>query len=103
MRDDSDPAAASPAKPVLVYAHGKWRRYRGTRELLSVTSLGDVIPELDVAESEDPAAQFIHSNLTAPADLISLERVSQEVWQYVRSLPANFVENLRYPDPFASP
>jgi hypothetical protein len=103
VRDDRDPAAGCPAKPILVYSHGRWRRYRGSRELLDVISLGDIIPELDVAESEDPAAEHLHSNVSAPADLISLERISPEVWKHVCTLPANFVENLRYPDPFSSP
>ena len=59
-------------KPVFVLDRGKWRPYLWDRDLLSVTSLGDVIPALDSDEAEDLAIAHVHRGAEISVDVIAV-------------------------------
>jgi hypothetical protein len=70
------------AKPVFVYHERRWRPYRWTRDLLEITSLGDVIPALcDAEEAEDRAVEHVYSLDGASADIVALRPPDTTVWR----------------------
>lgn len=87
-------------KPVFVFYQGKWRRYRWTRELLRITCLGDVIPDLESPLADDPAAAHLHTNPGAPADIVSDAEPSASAWSELPQVAALGTETIRFSDPF---
>jgi len=70
------------ARPVFVYHEGNWRLYRWTRDLLEITSLGDVIPDLwEEDEAGDRAVEHLYSFEGAPADIVALGPPELNVWR----------------------
>jgi hypothetical protein len=68
-------------KPVVVFDGRAWRRYHWDRQLLGQSVLGDVIPELTNSSANESAAAHIFARSDAPADIVSPEAPSSEVWQ----------------------
>lgn len=74
-------------KPVFVYHERSWRPYRWTRELLEITTLGDVIPVLsDADEAGDRAADHVYSLKGAEADIVALRAPDGNLWQELEQI-----------------
>jgi hypothetical protein len=78
------------ARPVFVYHEGSWRLYRWTRDLLDITSLGDVIPALwEEEEAGDRAADHVYTLAGAPADIVALREPDDTVWRELETVVKN--------------
>lgn len=87
-------------KPVYVHHLGRWRLYRWSRTLLYSTSLGDVIPEVEPALSEDPASAHLYSRSDAPADILSAQCPDGALWKELPVVVVRQVDSIRYSTPF---
>ena len=87
-------------KPILVHHRGRWRSYRGSRELLTRTSIGDVIPVLPAPLCEDAAIAYLRTHPDACADLVSVEPLPDEVWELLPTLIGLDIDTFCYSDPF---
>jgi len=67
-------------KPIYVFHSGVWRKYGWTRELLSVTTLGDVICDPDVERRDSPAVKHLHISPDARAYVIAAEPPEPQRW-----------------------
>jgi hypothetical protein len=79
-------SATQSQKPVVVFDGRKWRRYHWDRQLLEQTLLGDFIPKLNNHSANEPAAAHIYGSSDAPADIVSSEPPSFEVWGELRRI-----------------
>lgn len=73
-------------KPVVVFDGREWRRYHWDRQLLDQSVLGDVIPKLTSHSANDSAAVHTFARSDAPADIVSPEAPSSEVWHELRRI-----------------
>jgi GNAT superfamily N-acetyltransferase len=67
-------------KPVFVLDGGRFRRYLWSRDLLLVTTLGDVIPQLDAECADDPAALHLYGMDCAAADIVAATEPDAAHW-----------------------
>lgn len=73
--------AATDEKPIYVYYQGTWRRYAWTRDLIAVSTLGDVICDPDLPNRDEPASEHLYPSTTAHALVIAAQPPEPSVWK----------------------
>jgi GNAT superfamily N-acetyltransferase len=81
-----EPILEAVRKPVFVSHRGHFRRYLWSPDLLLVTSLGDVIPELEGESADDRAASHLYRSDSAAADLVSATDPNDATWRRLQQI-----------------
>lgn len=71
---------ADKPKPVFVFDRGRFRRYMWSPDLLKVTTLGDVFPQLDSESADDSAVLHLYRSDGAAADIVAVTEPTDANW-----------------------